>query len=129
MLAALLEGESDPQVLASLAQDRLQAKRAELERALQGRVRDRYRFLLTEYLSHLDYLDEAIERFGLEMAQRLSPFEEGLMPLDSIPGVNQRVGEIVLAEVEADLSRFPSAEHLAEWTYAQRQSLAAAGAD
>lgn len=115
MLTALLEGEHDPQLLASLAQGRLQAKRAELARALEGRVRDHHRFLLTEHLSHLDYLDEAIERFGQELAQRLSPFEQALELLDSIPGVNERIAEIVLAEIGHDLSRFPSAAHLASW--------------
>ena len=78
-------------------------------------MRDHHRFLLTEHLSHLDYLDEAIKRFGQEVAQRLSPFEEDVALLDTIPGVNQRVGEILLAEVGVDLSRFPSADHLASW--------------
>jgi transposase len=35
--------------------------------------------------------------------------------LDTIPGVNQRLAEIILAEIGADMRRFPSARHLASW--------------
>lgn len=35
--------------------------------------------------------------------------------LDTIPGVNQRTAELLLAEIGVDMSRFPSAAHLASW--------------
>ena len=35
--------------------------------------------------------------------------------LDTIPGINKRLAEILLAEIGADMSRFPSAGHLASW--------------
>jgi transposase len=35
--------------------------------------------------------------------------------LDSIPGISRRTAEIVLAEVGADLQRFPTAKRLASW--------------
>jgi transposase len=66
MLGALIKGETDPALLADLAHGRLQAKRAELEQALQGRFRPHHGFLLAEHLSHLDYLDHAIARFSAE---------------------------------------------------------------
>jgi transposase len=115
MLEALVAGEADPQLLASLARGKLQAKRAELERALEGRVRAHHRFLLTELLAHLDYLDETISRFSTELEQRLQPMNEAIEILDTLPGINRRIAEIMLAEVGHDLTRFPSAEHLASW--------------
>ncbi|MBK9715421.1 MAG: IS110 family transposase [Kouleothrix sp.] len=116
MLAALVDGETDPQVLASLARGRLQAKRVELERALDGRVRTHHRFMLTELLAHLDYLDEAIDRFSTELEDRLKGDDEAIELLDTLPGINRRIAEILIAEVGADLSRFPSAGHLASWS-------------
>jgi transposase len=115
MLEALLAGESDPTVLAHLARGRLRSKRAQLEQALTGRLRPHHCFLLADHLGHIDYLDEAIARFGSEIAARLHEAEEDLTLLDSIPGVNRRIAEVFLAEVGANVSRFPSAAHLASW--------------
>jgi transposase len=115
MLAALLEGESDPAVLADLAQGKLRAKMPQLEQALAGTLKPHHRFLLTDLLAHIDYLDESIARVGDEIARRLEPAVEDIALLDTIPGVNQRTAEILLAEIGHDLSRFPSAAHLASW--------------
>lgn len=68
MLAALLEGESDPAVLADLAQGKLRAKMPQLEQALAGTLKPHHRFLLTDLLAHIDYLDEAIARRGRNCA-------------------------------------------------------------
>jgi transposase len=35
--------------------------------------------------------------------------------LDSIPGVNRRIAEAILAEIGTDRSRFPTARSLASW--------------
>ncbi len=49
------------------------------------------------------------------MQERLQADEALIALLDTIPGINRRVAEIVLAEIGNDLSRFPSAAHLASW--------------
>jgi transposase len=73
MIQALLDGETDPQVVADLAKGQLQAKRAALAQALKGRLQAHHHFLLTELLSHMDDLDEAIKRFNDELTERLQP--------------------------------------------------------
>ena len=35
--------------------------------------------------------------------------------LDTIPGVNRRLAEVIVAEIGVDMARFPSAKHLAAW--------------
>ena len=57
MLEAIVDGQSDVTALADLARGRLCSKRAELERALAGRVRDHHRFLIAKHLIHIDFLD------------------------------------------------------------------------
>jgi hypothetical protein len=59
MLKAMLDGITDPATLAVLAQAKLRAKHAQLEQALSGLVTAHQRFLLSELLSQIDYLDEA----------------------------------------------------------------------
>jgi len=87
MLAALVDGEPDPQVLANVARGRLQAKRAELERALEGRVRTQHRCMVTELLAHLEYLDAAIDRFSTELEERLQADDAAIELLDTLPGI------------------------------------------
>ena len=115
MLAAILAGERDVETLADLARGRLRAKRDQLKEALEGRVTAHHSFLLTEPLSTLEYLDEAIARISGEIDQRLTAEQEAIALLDTIPGVGQRAAEILIAEIGTDMSRFPSAKHLASW--------------
>ena len=115
MLEAILGGETDPEKLAELARGRLRPKRDQLAQALLGRVRPHHCFLLTEHLSHIDYLDEAIAQFSDEIGKRLESHEEVIELLDTIPGLSRRSAEILLAEIGTEIARFPSAKHLASW--------------
>jgi len=115
MLRALVEGTTDPVVLADLARGRLRQKLPALQRALQGRFRAHHAYLLQQILMKIDFLDETIERVTAEIDRRLAPFEATLAALDTIPGID-RVGAIsIVAETGGDMSRFPSAEHLCSW--------------
>ncbi|MBW3607745.1 MAG: transposase [Actinobacteria bacterium] len=78
-------------------------------------MRDHHRFLLTTHLAHSDFLDEEIDRLGVAIAERLRPVEETLNRLDTIPGVDCRTAEVLLAEIGTDVGRFPTAGHLASW--------------
>ena len=115
MLEALAQGTTDPTVLADLARGRLRGKLPALRAALAGRFRSHHAFLVGQLLAHLDYLDEAIGTLSAEIENHLVPFSEHLTRLDSIPGINRRTAEVILAEGGADMSTFPSAAHLASW--------------
>jgi transposase len=115
MLDALLAGTTDPAVLADLAKGRLRAKLPQLERALAGSPGLHQHFLLARQLAHIDFLDETLEQVNAQIAERLRPLEPTLERLDAIPGVGRVTAEVLLAEIGPDMSRFPSAEHLASW--------------
>jgi transposase len=115
MLHALAQGTTDPVVLADLARGSLRGKLPALRGALAGRFRPHHAFVVGQLLSHLDYLEEAIATLSTEIESRLAPFAEALTRLDSIPGINRRTAEVIIAEVGVDMSAFPSAAHLASW--------------
>ena len=115
MVEGLIAGEADAAALADLAQGKLRAKRPELERALTGRVGPHQRFLLARQLAHLDFLDEQIAQVSAEIGERLRPFTAQMARLETIPGVGRRTAEVLVAEIGPDMSRFPSAAHLASW--------------
>ena len=115
MLEALVGGTTDPEVLADLARGALRNKLAVLGEALEGRLARHHRLLVAELLAHLDDLDEAIERLSVEVARVVAPYSPLLALLCTIPGVDKRTAEVILAEIGADMGRFSSAGHLASW--------------
>lgn len=115
MLEAVIAGETDPAKLADLARKRLRAKIPALQQALQGRVTEHHRFLLRLHLDHIQHLDNLIDRLGARIAEAMVPFAEEQERLQTIPGVNQRVAETVVAEIGTRMEQFPSAQHLASW--------------
>ena len=85
MLAAIVGGEADQEVLADLAQGRVRAKQAELEQALVGYVRDHHRFLLARHLIHIDFLDEEIGRFDQEIETYIATTTPSVPPAPPAP--------------------------------------------
>jgi transposase len=115
MLRALVEGTTDPGVLAELARGALRKKLPALRRALQGRFRPHHAFLIEQIFAKIDFLDETLDRLMSEIDRRLVPFEPMLAALDTIPGVD-RIGAIsIVAETGGDMTRFPSAGHICSW--------------
>jgi transposase len=115
MMSALAAGTTDPAVLAELAKGRLREKLPALREALAGRFRPHHAFLVSQLLAHVDYLDEAILGTSAQIEALMSPFTTEIELLDTIPGVNRRTAEVLIAETGADMSRFPTAKHLASW--------------
>jgi transposase len=115
MVEALVGGEQDPAALADLARGRLRAKLPELRVALEGRVQPHQRVLLRQMLSHITFLEEALAQVQEEIAALRTPFDEAVALLQTIPGVGERVATTMVAEIGPEVSRFPSAKHLASW--------------
>jgi len=115
MLEALVAGERDTSQLANLAKGRLKEKHAQLVEALSCRLQPHQSFLIAEHLAQIDYLEGAIERLSRQIEEKLRPFEQEMVWLDTIPGVNRRTAEVLWAETGGDMARFASARHLASW--------------
>jgi transposase len=115
MLAELVQGQTDAATMAQLARGRLRDKLDLLQQALSGRVRPHHRYMLAQHLAHIDYLDAAIAELDRQIAEQMRPFAAALATWDSLPGINQRIAEILVAELGPDLQPFEDAEHLASW--------------
>ena len=90
MLEGLVAGQRDTQQLANLAKGRLREKREQLVEALSGRLKPHQSFLIAEHLAQIDYFEGAIERLSQQIEERLRPFEQEMLWLDTIPGVSRR---------------------------------------
>jgi transposase len=115
MLTALLDGERDPDVMADLARGALRTKLPQLRQALVGRVQPHHLVLISQILAHIDFLEQAVAQMQTEIERCLPPFEEALGLLQTIPGIKAVAAAAILAELGPEVSRFPTAGHLASW--------------
>jgi transposase len=115
MLEALIRGEGDPQVLADLAKHKLRNKIPELTEVLTGRFREHHAFLARLHLDHYDQLTMMIDQLTGRIEEAMAPFRGALDLLDTIPGINRAVAEVIIAETGGDMNRFATAKHLASW--------------
>ncbi len=143
MLKALIEGKASEKEMAELAKGRMRSKIPELEKALTGIVNEHHRFMLGEQLAHIDFMDGQIANISHEISVRLAKMSQGQQPptpsegadktevvedaeapltwqaavelLDTIPGINQRAAEAILAETGINMGQFPEDKHLTAW--------------
>ncbi|UCC75441.1 MAG: IS110 family transposase [Anaerolineales bacterium] len=143
MLKQLIQGQADPATMAELARGRMRTKREALTKALTGRVKEHHRFLLEQHLVHIDFLDEQIEQFSCQIETQIdtmsqmpeymvaAPNSDAAEPgeqrepltyaqaielLDTIPGIDRWLAQVLVAEMGIDMSRFATEKHLASWT-------------
>jgi transposase len=134
MLKALIDGTSDPSVLAELAKGRLRAKLPDLREALEGRFGAQHALLIGGILRHIDFLDAEIDALGtaieahiaaqseqVRQAQQAggegagSPFDSAVRIACSLDGIQQRTAETLIGEFGTDMSRFRTDKHFVSW--------------
>jgi transposase len=139
MLEALIAGQRDPKVLASLARGKMKAKHAALVEALTGRFDDHHAELARMLLDQYDALTAQINRLTARIEELIAaiPVAQGvdadgtsgpgagtdpgapvlpaIQRLDEIPGIARHTAQVLLAELGLDMGVFPTPEHLVSW--------------
>ena len=80
-----------------------------------GRFNDHHAGMVSEIIAHVDYLTAAIARLDERVEAMMVPFRAARELLTTIPGIQQRTAEIILAEIGVDMTRFATPGHLASW--------------
>ena len=115
ILRALAQGETDPNELAALGDDRLRCSEEQLRDALSGDPKPLHLRLLALYLDRYRMLVEQIVQLDGLIAAALKPHQEAVLRLAAVPGFGPDSAQQVIAEVAPDAGTFPSAAHLASW--------------
>jgi transposase len=138
IIEALAEGERDPWRLAGLALGSLRGKRAQLAASVEGSVFGRHHARLARvHLDRIDAMDRHVAMLDDEITACLEaiPAAQGVtasgarcadpgpdaavLPaaerLAEVPGVTLKLAAAIIAETGLDMTRFPTAAHLASW--------------
>jgi len=116
MLEALVEGKATAQEMAELAKRKLRKKIPELELALEGKVEEHHRFLLSLQLRRLQAVEEDLAILEQRIQEKLKPYAAQITLLDEIPGVDWTLAAGIIAEMGVDMKVFGNVSQLASWT-------------
>ena len=116
ILRAMIEGKQAPAEMAELARGTLRRKIPALAEALKGGANDHHRFMLKALLEQVEHVERQIAAFDQRIEAVMPPLAlEAVGRMDAIPGIDKRAAQNILAEIGTDMSRFPTAQHLASW--------------
>ena len=119
--------QRDPAVLADLAKRRLRSKIPALTEALTGRFSEHHGFLARVHLDLIDQHTAAIEEITSRIEVVIEPFQGFRDLICTIPGIGPLTADVIIAETGADMTRFPTAGHLASWAGTTQGSNESAG--
>jgi transposase len=115
ILQAMADGETDPDRLAELGDDRLRCTKAQLTDALNGSLEPIQRQLLKLHLKRLALLDEQIGKLDQMIADALKQHQDAVVRLAEVPGFGVDSAQQLIAEIGVDAEAFPSAGEFASW--------------
>src|SRR5688572_9699036 len=115
MLTAMIGGETDPLRLADLAKGKMRRKIPDVAQALTGTFEAHHAQLARSILHRLELVEAALAELNAVIVQACLPWQHQIELLQTMPGVGETVAQVIIAETGADMSRFPSAAHLAAW--------------
>ncbi len=93
----------------------LRRKIPQLKQALTGRFTEAHALVLREVLRHIDCLEAAIQRTSKRVDEVISPFATERDLLTTIPGVDRRLAEAIIAEVGVDMAVFGNPRRGLAW--------------
>ncbi len=117
MLKALAEGETDPAVLAAMADYRLQATAEQLRDALGAcaQMSGVYRRLLKMALEELQVIETHIEQLDREAMGLMQEHQEVVRRVAEVPGFGPDSAMQMIAEVGPQAASFRAAKKLSSW--------------
>jgi transposase len=116
ILHALANGLDSPERLSWKARGSLRKKETQIKEAMKGQVSEFFRWMLKSHLAQYDFLTGHIADFESKIAEHMTPYEEQILLLTTITGVERLVAWNLIAELGTDMSVFPTAAHCASWS-------------
>lgn len=115
LIDALLDDNNNFEELLALCHGRIKAKKEQLKEALVGKLTAHHKFMIRVIRQSIDNITQLVEEIDKQINKQTTNYKVDLELLQTIPGINKITSVALLAEIGADMSKFPSAGHLASW--------------
>ena len=115
ILRALAGGQTNPEKLAALGDDRLKCGRPALVDALTGSMGEIHRQLLGQHLDRIELVDKQIEDLNKLSASRMQKYQQVVTRLIEVPGIGAEAAQEILAEIGPEATAFASSARMASW--------------
>ncbi|HWQ18820.1 MAG TPA: IS110 family transposase [Methanotrichaceae archaeon] len=116
MIHALLEKEKlSREEIADMAKGKLKKKVDRLVEALNGKVTEHHRFLISFHLNNIAFQVDQVQVLDIEIQRHMIPFQNEDDLIQTIPGISKASAAAIIAEIGVDMSQFPDDAHLASW--------------
>jgi transposase len=86
-----------------------------LAESLIGRFDDHHALLVGGMLQRLEQVEASLKACDAQILDEIAPWRHQFELLQTMPGIGVKTAEVIIAETGADMSRFPTAAHLAAW--------------
>ena len=105
----------DADEVSSLIHGRMRPKLEQIMLSIEGITTPLQRRLIAQIVDHIDDMTRRIGDMDGIIKGYMKQYEAAIAAIDEIPGIARRSAEVIIAEIGADMSRFPSAAHLCSW--------------
>jgi transposase len=102
----------DTHEVSQLIHGSLRPKLDQIMLSIEGFTTPLQRKLLAQIIDHIDEMTKRIAGMDDLIKGYMEQYEAAI---DELPGIARRSAEVVIAEIGADMRRFPSAAHLCSW--------------
>lgn len=127
ILEAMIAGQDSAEMLSWKVRGKLRKKEKQVKESLKGYFDEFHRMLLKAHYEHYQFLSQQVKDFETEIARRMEPYAGQIAALKTIPGVDRIVAWHLIAELGADMTVFPDADHCASWAGLSPGSCESAG--
>lgn len=94
---------------------KMKAGKAELKKALEGRITAHHRFMLQLLKESIADKEKLLAKLELQIDEAAKAYSVDIENLQTIPGVGKDSAVSILSEIGADMDVFASEQHLSSW--------------